>query len=362
MQNTLLPRVVLLLALFIAGCTTDLPHSLPINATLVPPQEVPQFIDDLKLEGLSSSVQNQLAILRRETNPDGLLIGGVHYDTKHLLISLEKFNQLLSKAHICLNSSEDSNLCYSELRESINNQFLVYRLDSALLTGYYTPTIEVSTHRTDFEHKLDGKGYDIYYAANLFDIYIIQIEGGAKIIVHDKGQSYAKYLHYSDDNGHKFSQLDDYMVDHGMLKPNQRSRWAQRTYINSHSYQARAIFSSCPGYVFFKVSEKPAVTSTGIPLTADRSLASDPAYYPVKGAITFVVAKLPQPPVNITSPESNPAELEYLTMHRFFIDQDIGHFITGPARADLFFGEGFYAEFLSNNFMTHGQIYLLVSK
>lgn len=386
MSRTPLLRAVMLLAIFVVGCSADTIHSLPVTATLVPAQELPTFTDDLGLEGLSVAVQRQLAILRGEGDREGLQIGQERYRTERLLVSLERFSRLLSDAQTCLKAGDEPSRCYDALGKRIRAQFLVYRLDSSLLTGYYTPTIEVSTQRTekyrypiyrppvtdrerrlsreaiDFDHKLDGKGYEIFYAADRFDLYVLHIEGGAKVVVHDHGRRYTRYLLYSADNGQEFGHLDDYMVQHDMLRPTQRSRWDQRSYLKKHPDKVRRIFASCPGYVFFKVSDSPPTASTGALLTANRSLASDPAYYPVKGAIAYVVATIPEPPPKGTPPESNPKEIRYRTMKRFFIDQDIGHFITGPARADLFFGEGPYAEFLSNNFMTRGSIYLLVLK
>ncbi len=386
MSCTSLLRVAFLLMVFLAGCTTNSAHSLPLPATLVPAEELPSFTDDLELEGLSLAVQRQLAVLRREGDREGLRIGQVSYRTRELRESLERFNLLLSETKSCLKTENLPTHCYDALSKRISEQFLVYLVDASLLTGYYTPTIEVSTKRTkkyrypiyrtpdsarerrfsrddiDFEHKLDGKGYEIYYAADRFDLYVIHIEGGARVVVHDNGRRYSKYLHYNADNGQEFTNLGEYMVSQGMLRSNQRSRWDQRAYLERHPEKVRQILTSCPGYVYFKVNDRPAIASTGASLTANRSIASDPSYYAVKGVIAYVLAPIPLLPADKIPPESNPKELDFNIMGRFFIDQDIGHFITGPARADLFFGEGPYAEFLSNNFMTRGSIYLLISK
>lgn len=387
MSYSPLLRVALLLVMFIIGCSTDSVISLPVPATLVPVHELPSFTDDLALMGLTEAVEQQLAVLRREGDREALRIGQASYRTERLLASLERFHLLLAEANACLRTAPLPSACHNAWNRQIRDLFLVYRLDAPLLTGYYTPIIEVSTQRSekyrypiyrtpdsgverqfsreaiDFAHQLDGKGYEIYYAADRFDLYVMHIEGGAKVVVHDNGRDYSKYLHYHTDNGQEFTNLGDYLVNQGMLEPSRRSRWDQLAYLNSHPDKAREIFASCPGYVFFKVSDTPPITHTGAPLTENRSLASDPAYYPVKGIISFVVAPLPLLPAEGTPLESNPPEVEYTTMQRFFIDQDIGHHITGPARADLFFGEGPYAVFLGNNFMTQqGTIYLLVLK
>lgn len=386
MPRSLLSTTVLLLAMVIIGCSTDSVQPRHVTATLVPSHELPGFSDDLGLEGLSTAIQRQLALLRKERDREALRIGEHSYRTERLLVSLERFNRLLSATDICLKQGETSANCYDIFSQQVRNQFLVYRISPSLLTAYYTPTIEVSTQPTDrfrypiyrapdtdwerrltredidFSDKLKGKGYELFYATDRFDLYVMHVEGGARIIVNDGAQRYVKYLHYNADNGQEFTDIDDYMLKHGLIEPGRQSRFDQRTALQEHPNRVRDVYASCPGYVFFKVSNKPIITHTGISLTDNRSSATDPAYYPVKGIISYVVAPLPVQPPEGTPAESNPKGIERRIMQRFFIDQDIGHHILGPARADLFFGEGSYAEFLSNNFMTRGTIYLLISK
>lgn len=376
----------LLLVLLLSGCSKETLQVLPVPATLVPSAELPDFADDLDFKDLSLAVQRQLTVLRAERDREALRIGKVRYRTGQLLASLERFHALLGEAEACLMRGRKPADCAEVFGQRVREQFLIYRVDGALLTAYYTPRIEVSVQRSekfpypiyrtpdtarerrlsrddiDFGQQLDGKGYELYYAVDRFDVYVIHIEGGAHVLVHDDGQTYTRYLHYNADNGREFTNLYEYMLKHGLLEPKKRSRWDQRAALTAHPERAREIFASCPGYVFFKVNDTPPITHTGAALTDNRSLASDPAYYPVKGLISYVVAPIPLPPPPDTPPESNPPGIEYRTMQRFFIDQDIGHHILGPARADLFFGEGPYAEFLGNNFMTKGRFYLLVSK
>ena len=371
--------------MLIVGCSAD--SYMPVTvAKLVSPDELPVFTDDLAFEGMSVAIKNQLAVLGKENDRGVLRIGQTSYTTEKLRASLEHFNALISETDECQKEGGTLSQCHDVFAQKIRDQFLVYRLDRALLTAYYTPTIEVSAQRTekfkypiyrtpdtmkerhlsrddiDFGHKLDGKGYELFYAADRFDLYVIDIEGGARIAVNDNGNTSIRYLHYDEDNGKKFTDLSNYMVKEGLLEATDTSRWEQRAVLAAHPDKAREIYASCPGYVFFKVSMAPVVASTGAPLTGNRSMATDPAYYPVKGLIAYVVSPLPLPPPEGTPAESNPRTVRYRTMQRFFIDQDTGNNILGPARADLFFGEGNYAEFLANNLMTKGTIYLLLLK
>lgn len=386
MPYPLLVKIVPLIVMFILGCSMESLRSQPVPATLVSADELPPLKDDLALEGLSYAVERQLVVLRHEGDREALRIGKTRFHTKHIRQSLERLSRLLAERELCLKNGQPADDCDERFNQQVRNQFLVYRLQPALLTAYYTPTIEVSAQRSeqfrypiyrtpatqwerrlsreeiDFSGKLEGKGYELYYAADRFDLYITHVEGAARLIVNDNGQRYIKYLHYHTDNGQEFTHLHDYMLSHGLLSSSRQSRWDQRAALEAHPDKVRRVYANSPGYVFFKVSDRPSITHTGAILTANRSIATDPAYYPVKGLITFVVAPLPLPPAAGVPSESNPKGIKYQTMQRYFIDQDIGNHVEGAARADLFFGDDSYAEFLSNNFMINGTLYLLLSK
>lgn len=117
-------------------------------------------------------------------------IGKARYRTGRLLASLERFHALLGEAEACLRQGGKPADCAAVFGQRLREQFLVYRVDAALLTAYYTPRIEVSTRRSerfrypiyrtpdttrerrlsrddiDFGRQLDGKGYELYYAAD----------------------------------------------------------------------------------------------------------------------------------------------------------------------------------------------------
>jgi membrane-bound lytic murein transglycosylase A len=50
------------------------------------------------------------------------------------------------------------------------------------------------------------------------------------------------------------------------------------------------------------------------------------------------------------------------TMQRFVLPQDTGSAIKGAGRADLFWGNGHYAEIAAGNMKEGGQLYFLVKK
>lgn len=219
-----------------------------------------------------------------------------------------------------------------------------------------------SRQAIDFGHALAGSGLALFYARDRFDLYVLQIEGGGKIRIHGHGRTRTAYLSYAGDNGRALVPLEDYMEAHGMLSGDDRSRHAQRRYLQRHPGAARRVYSSCPYYVFFRVTREPPLGSAGVPLTPGRSLASDPRYYPLKGLIAFVQAQVPVLPAGSLPLDSNPDHLRHRWLQQFFVDQDEGPEIRGPGRFDLYFGESRQAKFLANNFLRSGTVYLLVAR
>lgn len=362
---------------------------------LAPSMDPPAFSDDLGFQELDTALERQLASFRKRPRQQHVSFQGETYSHQDIVASAQAFAALVRETLQCRKGlpANDRHACDARFDSRLKEQFRIYRAveangsPGALLTGYYTPVIDVadkpgpeyrfpiyrkpdteyqrsySRRDIDYEGKLAGKGYELYYARDRFGLYVLHVEGGGKIrIHHENGRISTAYLLYDGDNGQEFSLIRDHMLARHMLDPRRSSRYDQRRYLQRNPEQAEQIFSSCRGYVFFIKSDSPPIGSSGVELTPSRSIATDPAYYPFKGMITYIVSPLPLPPPPSYPPDSNLAPLRYTRMHRFFLDQDIGHNVEGPARADIYFGESPYAEYLANNFLTRGTIYVLLLK
>src|SRR6201996_2769159 len=105
-------------------------------------------------------------------------------------------------------------------------------------------------------------------------------------------------------------------------------------------------------YVFFRevqLSDKDeAVGAQGVPLTPGRSIAVDKSLH-VYGTPFFIEGELP-----IESEQSK------TPFRRLMIAQDTGSAITGPARADLYFGAGADAGRVSGRLKHNANFIMLV--
>ena len=127
----------------------------------------------------------------------------------------------------------------------------------------------------------------------------------------------------------------------------------QRQFIRAHPALEPQIFSYCPSYVYFKTSEHPPEGSDRVPLTDNRSIATDSSFYRFKGALALVKTKRPKV-------SEDPVEM--MPFSRFVLDQDTGGSIKGKGRVDFYFGEGAYAQLAANSVKQRGELFYLMLK
>jgi len=110
-----------------------------------------------------------------------------------------------------------------------------------------------------------------------------------------------------------------------------------------------------PSYVFFTLGEdtdKGPRGSLNVPLTRERSAAVDRSVIPLGTPIWL----------SSTLPAAHSDKAENSVYQRLLFAQDTGGAITGPVRADVFFGNGQRAEQLAGTMKQSGQIYALLPK
>lgn len=347
----------------------------------------PQFDDDLDFAWMNTAIDRQLKRFVKKDLSGNIRLGNVSYPLSHMRRSLELFQALIRDYQICARQSSRPS-CMQKFNDQMKLQFDLFsphleksefpngdEVKTAFFTAYYTPSIEVETvssprfpyaiyaqpeepqlsaltrDEIDFQGKLKKSRYVLFYASNLFDLYLMHIQGGGRVKVMDKKGQPQYYLSYAGTNGKLFRFISLYMKEKGMISD--LSVESQRVFLKQNPDKQREVYQSCPSYVFFKISAQPPDGSDSTPLTDNRSLATDKKYYPAKGLLSFVRA---QRPIDHQWP------VIYSNFSRFFIDQDTGGAIRGKARADLYFGEGSYAEMVAYNLNHYGEIYFLIAK
>jgi len=248
-----------------------------------------------------------------------------------------------------------------------------------MFTAYYSPDLEGSRTKTaeyvnpiyakpleedlwrstsdqiNYENVLAGKNLEIFYVKeSLYDVWLLHVEGGGRVKVKQEDSTYKHYyLSYDGTNKKAFNMLYKYMLEAGMLSKNEiGSIKKQRAYFNSHPEHQREILNSCESYVYFKETKTEPLGVHNIPLTENRSMATDYRRLTEYGIINFITATNPQVGKENAAP----------TFSRFFINQDTGGAIKGNARCDLYFGFGPEAELAANKIYGLGNQYFLILK
>lgn len=245
--------------------------------------------------------------------------------------------------------------------------------DSGLMTGYYEPSLKVSSKKTTINSvpilatpedlitvdlaslypqlkglRLRGKlkgnrlvPYDnrknitkrrdldenaIAWSHSPADVFFLQIQGSGRLEFADGSMI---RVGYDNQNGHPYKAIGSWLIRKGYLKKDQVSMQTIRSWIKNNPKRVDELLNQNPSFVFFKVQNniKPdqgPIGAQGIPLTAQASIAVDPKHVPL-GTPLIVHAYQDSPFIEFTRP---------------VIAQDTGGAIKGILRFDYFWGSG----------------------
>ncbi len=127
-----------------------------------------------------------------------------------------------------------------------------------------------------------------------------------------------------------------------------------RAYLASHPNEVQKILNYNPSFIFFKIEEDGPLGCLNVKLTPGRSLATDRKRFP-SAALAYIETQKPL----IDGAEQIH---DWTDFSRFVLNQDTGGAIRGPGRADLFWGNGTYAEIAAGYMQHQGNLYFLVLK
>ena len=211
------------------------------------------------------------------------------------------------------------------------------RLDGNKVVPYYT--------RADLPADPAAHGKEIVWINSYFDALMLEVQGSGRVQLSD-GQVIR--LQYADQNGQPYHAVGRYLVQVGALTVAEATIPGIRSWLIAHPERLQEVLNSNPSVVFF--SEAPLGDpnlgpkgAEGIPLTAGRSIAVDPAHVPL-GTPVFL---------STTLPDSN------LPLQRLVIAQDTGGAINGAPRADYFCGAGPQASDLAGKMRQQGSLWIL---
>ena len=394
MRSRTLLTLFLLLA---AGCHPALRHEArtPEEALTPVRLSLPDFRDDLDLLSLKLAIERNLGYLDR-IDPETLF----SYGPERVSCSRVRAGQEFLLNLIAEDPTPE------QLAAAVKSRFRAYRAtgrpsrSSVLFTGYFEPLYDARLQPDEeFKHPiyglpedlvkidlsrfhpkyrgerivarvdgrrvepyptrqdiddggaLQGRGLEIAWLRDPVDVAFLHIQGSGRLRL-PEGRTLAVGYHAA--NGRPYRSIGKVLLQQGWLRPEEMSMQSIRAVLRANPEIVADVLNTNPAYVFFRVVENGPVGNIGVQLTPGRSLALDRSLFP-KGALGYVACRKPQ-----TDPAGRISG--WIPFSRFVLVQDTGGAIRGAGRADLFWGNGSYAELAAGHMQHEGELYLLVPK
>jgi membrane-bound lytic murein transglycosylase A len=399
MEKTFVAALLAGMALLLIGCPApplpppSPPAEVPPALIRLEPSAYPNFSDDLDYDGLEHAIAQSSAYLQALPAGRELEFGRDRYTAGHILKTLQRF-----QSFIRVRPSG------ADLQNFICAYFLVYqsvgrdRKGEVLFTGYYEPqlkgrrslspeyryplygrpedllTIDLGAFsekykgeklngrvkdsfvvpyydRRDIEEAgaLYGKAQPLAWVSDPVELFFLHIQGSGRVAF-DDGE--VIIVGYDASNGRPYRSIGQLLIEEGKISREDMSMQRIRAYLNHHPGEIQRILNHNPSYIFFKITPDGPLGSLNVRLTPGRSVALDKKLFPA-AALAFVETQKPL--------SDNQGQVSsWMDCRRFMLNQDTGGAITGPGRADIFWGGGPYAELAAGHLRHPGRLYFLV--
>ena len=354
-----------------------------------------EFYDDMAYDGLEHAILQSISYLNKIPSDREFRFGNDTFNVSHMIRSMHHFLTFIQ-----------TKPTKKRLKKFLKTNYFVYRSvghdqkGTVLFTGYYEPHLQGTLKKTGeyrypvytrpsdlasidlslFSSKFKGEKIIGRYANSTFipyfdrgeierdgaienqaekiawlkdpvDLFFLHVQGSGRIYL-DNGTSIN--VHYHATNGRPYRSIGKLLIEEEKIPRSQMSMQAIRAYLREHPEEVEAVLDYNPSYVFFKVEKDGPLGSLEVKLTPGRSVALDRRIFPLSG-LAFIKTKQP-----VLDGDGNIHK--WTDLKRFVLNQDTGGAIKGPGRADLFWGNGTYAEIAAGHMQHSGTLYFLVLK
>lgn len=299
------------------------------------------------------------------------------FSRERVIASLKRFRQLL------INSTSAT-----QLQQLVEKEFRFYKSighdnqGTVSFTGYFQPVYSASRQktavyryplyrkpnnfdswqnphptRTDLEGK-DGlgnssilKGNELVWLSDRLQSYLVQVQGSAQFKLTD---GKIMTIGYDGATDYPYSSLGKELIKDGKIPANEMSLPRLMAYLESNPNELDIYLPRNNRFIFFKeTGGKPATGSLNVPVTDERSIATDKSIMP-PGALALIYTRIPQ--------LDKQKQMVTPTVSRYVLDQDTGSAIKGAGRVDIFFGTGDVAKAKAGLVDWTGDLYYLLLK
>lgn len=276
----------------------------------------------------------------------------------------------------------------AELQAAVNREFIFYKSvgkdeqGTVLFTGYFEPIYAASQKpsaeyryplyrlpadfdrwskphptRTEIEGE-DGlgtksplRGRELVWLRDRLEAFLIQVQGSARLQMPD---GKLMTVGYAGKTNYPYVSVGRELVKDGKLPLEGLTLPVLIDYFRASPAELNQYLPRNQSVVFFKETYgAPAMGSIGVPVTAERSIATDKSLMP-PGALALINAPIPY--------SNTDGQLESRMVNRYVLDQDTGSAIRGAGRVDIFMGTGPQAGDRAGIISGAGELYYLLLK
>ncbi len=270
-----------------------------------------------------------------------------------------------------------------ELQTAVKKEFIFYQSvgkdnqNTVHFTGYFAPIYSASrTPNSEYRYPLykrpnnytqirkltrsqiEGKdgllgqkspvnGQEIVWLKNRMEAFLIHVQGSATLNLID---GTTMTVGYDGHTNYPYRSIGGELVKDGKIEREGLTLPKVLAYFEQKPQELDDYLSRNHRFIFFsETNGAPPQGSIGVPVTGDRSIATDKSIMP-PGALALIQTAIPD------------QNLEIGDVSRFVLDQDTGSAITGPGRVDIFLGSGPVAGDRAGIINGTGQLYYLLLK
>ncbi|WP_439683667.1 peptidoglycan lytic exotransglycosylase [Cupriavidus oxalaticus] len=263
----------------------------------------------------------------------------------------------------------------SAMRSYFETNFQPFRVvngdgtDSGLITGYYEPILHGSrTRQGRFQVPLYRKpaqfgnrplpgraellqnpamrGSELVWVDDAVEAAFLQIQGSGRVRLPD---GTLMRVGFGGTNDQPFRSFGKWLLDRGEITPAQATMQGIKAWARANPGRVDEMLNVNPRFVFFRElppNNDGPLGALGVPLTAERSIAVDPATIPL-GVPVFLSTTRP---------------LSTEPIQRLMFAQDTGSAIKGGVRADFFWGAGDAAGETAGRMKQGGRMWVLMPR
>ena len=345
---------------------------IPISPRAVNPLSL-NITDDLlesDRHNLLQAIDNSIQYIRTPSADRRYPVAGISRDRMEQ--SLVRFRRLVQMSRTA-----------KDLQQAVSREFDLYQSvgrDSdggVQFTGYYEAKYKASRTRTaEFQYPLyslppdfwqwrsphptramlEGSkqlaGLEIAWLSDRFQAFLVHVQGSARFELPDGNLLTVGYAGKTDQ---PYRSVGAEIVRDGKMRLEDVTLPTLIEYFQKNPQDLVTYLNRNPSFVFFRETNgRPATGSLGVPVSAERSIATDKKIFP-SGGIALIRTEIPfENPIT--------GQLELRQIQRFVLDQDTGGAIRGAGRVDIFMGTGDRAKQRAGLIKGDGELYYLVLK